>query len=124
MAVSCIGVPPCSLSQVTACSTCETVLYMHVLLASHNGACIKTTWTCGSHDWHAHELTLCWAQDFLFTYKSGIQAVAPSDVLRAAANHLHVGQQTMVITADTRLVKQQLEDAGFRVQTLVVHDSK
>eukprot|EP00877_Chromochloris_zofingiensis_P000718 jgi/Chrzof1/10647/Cz05g06170.t1 len=63
-------------------------------------------------------------QDFLFTYKSGIQAVAPSDVLRAAANHLHVGQQTMVITADTRLVKQQLEDAGFRVQTLVVHDSK
>jgi predicted Zn-dependent peptidase len=48
------------------------------------------------------------AQDFLFTYKAGIEAVTAEDVLEAARRHLHPSQQTVVLAADARRVESQL----------------
>lgn len=54
-------------------------------------------------------------QDYLFTYKKGIEGVTAEDVLGAAKRHLHPAQQTVVIAADASVVKPELERRGRRV---------
>ncbi|BDA43216.1 Uncharacterized zinc protease-like protein y4wB [Coccomyxa sp. Obi] len=54
-------------------------------------------------------------EDYLFTYKSGIEAVTAEDVLGAAQRHLHPDQQTVVIAADASAVQEKLEARGRRV---------
>ena len=54
-------------------------------------------------------------QDYLFTYKKGIDRVTPDDVLAAAKRHLHPSQQTIVMAADAKYVKAQLEASGRAV---------
>lgn len=48
-------------------------------------------------------------QDYLFTYKRGIEGVTTQDVLEAAQRHLHPPEQLVVVAADARLAKPQLE---------------
>ena len=54
-------------------------------------------------------------QDYLFTYKKGIEGVTPQDVLAAASRHLHPSQHTVVMAADASLVGPQLEAKGRKV---------
>ena len=57
-------------------------------------------------------------QDYLFTYKKGIEGVTAQDVLAAAGRHLHPAQQTVVMAADADLVRPQLERRGKTVVPL------
>lgn len=79
----------------------------------------------------ACKVIICWraltkrhiraaGQDYLFTYKSGIEAVTAEDVLGAAQRHLHPSQQTVVLAADASAVKQSLEEHGRRVILITV----
>jgi len=63
-------------------------------------------------------------QDYLFQYRSAIEAVTPADVLAAAQRHLHPDSQTTVVIADARRVKKGLEAAnGSRpVQMLALEE--
>ena len=57
-------------------------------------------------------------QDYLFTYKKGIEGVTAEDVLAAAGRHLHPAQQTVVMAADASLVRPLLEMRGRTVVPL------
>ena len=57
-------------------------------------------------------------QDYLFTYKKGIEGVTAEDVLAAAGRHLHPAQQTVVMAADANLVRPLLEMRGRTVVPL------
>jgi hypothetical protein len=59
-------------------------------------------------------------QDYLFTYKAGIEAVTAGDILAAAQRHLHPGQQTVVMAADAEAFTRQLEEGGRRVLPMAV----
>lgn len=54
-------------------------------------------------------------QDYLFTYKKGIEGVTPDDVLAAARRHLHPSKQAVVMAADAKYAKPQLEASGRAV---------
>ncbi|CAK0782146.1 hypothetical protein CVIRNUC_005584 [Coccomyxa viridis] len=54
-------------------------------------------------------------EDYLFTYKKGIEGVTPDDVLAAAKRHLHPSKQAVVMAADAKYVKPQLEASGRAV---------
>jgi len=60
-------------------------------------------------------LMMAVVQDYLFTYKKGIEGVTPQDVLAAASRHLHPSQHTVVMAADAGLVRPQLEAKGRKV---------
>ena len=57
-------------------------------------------------------------QEYLSTYKKGIEGVTPDDVLAAAKRHLHPFQQTVVMVADAKNVRPQLEASGRAVVPL------
>ncbi|CAL5221100.1 g3232 [Coccomyxa viridis] len=57
-------------------------------------------------------------EDYLFTYKKGIEGVTAQDVLAAAGRHLHPAQQIVVMAADANLVRPQLERRGRTVVSL------
>lgn len=59
-------------------------------------------------------------QDYLFTYKAGIEAVTAEDILAAAKRHLHPMQQAVVLAADASAVESQLLSHGRHVIPLVV----
>lgn len=59
-------------------------------------------------------------QDYLFTYKAGIEAVTAEDVLAAARRHLHPGQQAVVLAADAKAVESQLRAQGRQVLPLTL----
>ncbi|KAK9842460.1 hypothetical protein WJX81_001228 [Elliptochloris bilobata] len=54
-------------------------------------------------------------QDYLFRYKAAVEAVAPQDVLAAARKRLHPCSQVVVVAADARSMRAQLERAGWDV---------
>ena len=58
---------------------------------------------------------MCCRQDYLFTYKTGIEAVTAEDVLGAARRHLHPEQQTVVVAADASKVQQSFQDCDRHV---------
>jgi hypothetical protein len=62
----------------------------------------------------------CARQDFLFAYRAGIEGVAASDVMRAAAAHLHPQRQAAVVVADAATAAPALRAAGFEVQRLAL----
>lgn len=57
-------------------------------------------------------------QDYLFQYKAGIEAVTAEDVLAAAKRHLHPKEQSVVLLADAKLVKDELVKRGRTVVPL------
>ena len=59
-------------------------------------------------------------QDYLFTYKAGIEAVTAQDILAAAQRHLHPDRQTVVMAADADVFTRQLEEGGRRVLPMTV----
>lgn len=63
---------------------------------------------------------MCGLQDYLFTYKAGIEAVTAEDILAAARKHLHPQQQAVVVAADASAVSGQLRNQGRRVVPLTV----
>lgn len=60
---------------------------------------------------------LC-TQDTLYRYREAIEAVTPDDVTKAARQHLHPLDHTVVIAADAASVKPLLEAKGFDVRPL------
>lgn len=85
--------------------------------------CLRRSQALMSHDLltecpraaeHAYPAWCC-CQDYLFTYKTGIEAVTADDVLGAAQRHLHPAQQTVVVAADASEVQQSFEERGRRV---------
>lgn len=57
-------------------------------------------------------------QDFIFAYRSGIEAVRAPDVLAAAQRHLHADGQAAVVVGDAASVGPALREAGFEVLPL------
>lgn len=62
-------------------------------------------------------------QDYLFRYFRGIEDVSRSDVLAAAAAHLHPESQAVVVVADRELAAPSLEAAGFEVVPMRLEDA-
>ncbi|CAD7694958.1 unnamed protein product, partial [Ostreobium quekettii] len=54
-------------------------------------------------------------QDYLFRYKSAVESVTKEDVVNAAARHLHLAEQTVVMCGDVNKLKPELEKQGWRV---------
>lgn len=61
-------------------------------------------------------------QDFLYSYRDGIEAVTPADAAAAAAARLHPARQAAVVVADAASARPALEAAGFTVRPLVLGD--
>lgn len=61
---------------------------------------------------------LCIVQDTVYRYREAIEAVTADDVTRAARQHLHPLDHTIVIAADAGTVKPLLEAKGFDVRPL------
>ena len=74
--------------------------------------------TSAALQWQFSQDRLLALQDYLFTYKKGIEGVTPDDVLAAAKRHLHPSQQAVVMAADAKYVKPQLEASGRAVVPL------
>ena len=57
-------------------------------------------------------------QDYLFTYKAGIEAVTRDDILQAARRHLHPEQQAIVVAGDRSLLERSLSKQGQPFEAL------
>ncbi len=57
-------------------------------------------------------------QDYLFTYKTGIEAVTRDDILQAARRHLHPEQQAIVVAGDRNLLEKSLSKQGQPFEAL------
>eukprot|EP00963_Diacronema_lutheri_P007776 scaffold676_cov316-Pavlova_lutheri.AAC.3 len=57
-------------------------------------------------------------EDFIYRYRDELEGTTSSDVLQAARRHLHVGEQPIVVVADARTVREELESLGMPVRDL------
>eukprot|EP00894_Picocystis_sp_ML_P003954 jgi/Pico_ML_1/54471/g4812.t2 len=57
-------------------------------------------------------------EDFIYRYRDELEGTTSSDVLHAARRHLHVGEQPIVVVADARTVREELESLGMPVRDL------
>lgn len=57
-------------------------------------------------------------EDFIYRYRDELEGTTSSDVLEAARRHLHVGDQPIVVVADARSVRKELDSLGMPVQDL------
>lgn len=62
-------------------------------------------------------------QDYLFRYKAAVEAVTPADVLAAARRRLHPQSQVVVVAADARSARPQLERGGWDVVPLALDEA-
>lgn len=54
-------------------------------------------------------------KDYLQVYQEGVQRVKAADVLAAAQRHLHTDAQTIIVVADAKAVRPQLQGLGMPI---------
>lgn len=54
-------------------------------------------------------------QNFILEFKEGIENVQEGDVLQAAQRHLHPKQQPIVVVADAKAIRKDLETLGIPI---------